>query len=138
MSNFRLRHPNIWGQYSTLRSWRTPWYLLTIAESKARANASNFFFSPSLKNLSCPIKNLMTDFLVSGMYRSLKLDSKEFQKKSYQVGIKPSGKRLRPEGAIEPRHEISNNAVYATSKCTDQPPHTRSLIRAFPTRLNIL
>ena len=39
---------------------------------------------------------------------------------------------------IEPRHEISNNVVCATSKGSDQPAHTRSLIRAFASRLNIL
>ena len=38
----------------------------------------------------------------------------------------------------EPRHEISNNVVCATSKASDQPAHTRSLIRAFASRLNIL
>ena len=31
----------------------------------------------------------------------------------------------------EPRHGISNNVVCATSKASDQPAHTRSLIRAF-------
>ena len=31
----------------------------------------------------------------------------------------------------EPRHEISNNVVCATSKGSDQPSHMRSLIRAF-------
>ena len=38
----------------------------------------------------------------------------------------------------EPRHEISNNVVCATSKGSDQPAHTRSLIRAFAGRLNVL
>ena len=38
----------------------------------------------------------------------------------------------------EPRHEISNNVVCATSKASDKPVHTRSLIRAFASRLNIL
>ena len=38
----------------------------------------------------------------------------------------------------EPRHEISNNVVCATSKGSDQPAHTRSLIRAFAGRLHIL
>ena len=38
----------------------------------------------------------------------------------------------------EPRHEISNNVVCATSKGSDQPAHTRGLIRAFARRLNIL
>ena len=36
----------------------------------------------------------------------------------------------------EPRHEISNNVICATSKDSDQPGHTRSLIRAFSSRLN--
>ena len=39
---------------------------------------------------------------------------------------------------IEPVHEISNNVVFATSKASDQPAHTRSLIRAFASRLSIL
>ena len=40
--------------------------------------------------------------------------------------------------ANEPVHEISNNVVCATSKSSDQPAHTRSLIRAFARRLNII
>ena len=39
---------------------------------------------------------------------------------------------------FEPRHEISNNVVCATSKGSDQPAHTRSLIRAFASGMNIL
>ena len=39
---------------------------------------------------------------------------------------------------IGPRHKVSNNVVCATSKSSDQPAHTRSLIRAFARRLNIL
>ena len=38
----------------------------------------------------------------------------------------------------EPMHEISNNVVCATSKASDQPAHTRSLIRAFASRSSIL
>ena len=38
----------------------------------------------------------------------------------------------------EPVHEISNNVVCATSKVSDQPAHTRSLIRAFASGLSIL
>ena len=38
----------------------------------------------------------------------------------------------------EPVHEISNNVVCATSKASDQPAHTCSLIRAFASRLSIL
>ena len=40
--------------------------------------------------------------------------------------------------AYEPWHEISNNLVCATSRGSDQPAHTRRLIRAFAGRLNIL
>ena len=39
---------------------------------------------------------------------------------------------------FEPRHDISNNVVCATSKASDPPAHTRSLIRAFASSLNIL
>ena len=39
---------------------------------------------------------------------------------------------------LEPRHEISNNVVCATSKASDQPAHTRRLIRGFASRLSIL
>ena len=39
---------------------------------------------------------------------------------------------------IEPQHKISNNVVCATSKGSDQPVHTCSLIRAFACHLNIL
>ena len=39
---------------------------------------------------------------------------------------------------FEPVHEISNNVVCVTSKASDRTAHTRSLIRAFPSRLSIL
>ena len=39
---------------------------------------------------------------------------------------------------FEPRHEISNIIVCATSKGSDQPAHTCRLIRAFASLLNIL
>ena len=35
-------------------------------------------------------------------------------------------------------HEISNNVACATSKASDQPAHTRSLIRAFASRLSMI
>ena len=38
----------------------------------------------------------------------------------------------------EPVHEISNNVVCRSIKASDQPAHTRSLIRAFASRLSIL
>ena len=48
------------------------------------------------------------------------------------------GKNCSTEGKFEPVHEISNNVVCSTSKASDQPAHTRNLIRAFASRLNIL
>ena len=45
---------------------------------------------------------------------------------------------VQAKSIYEPRHEISNNVVCATSKASDQPAHTRSLIRAFASRLHIL
>ena len=38
----------------------------------------------------------------------------------------------------EPRYEISNNVLCATNKGSHKPAHTRSLIRAFASRLTIL
>ena len=38
----------------------------------------------------------------------------------------------------EPVHEFSNNVVCAINKASDQPAHTRSLIRAFAGRLRII
>ena len=39
---------------------------------------------------------------------------------------------------IKPVHDIYKNVVCATSKASDQPAQTRSLIRAFASRLSIL
>ena len=38
---------------------------------------------------------------------------------------------------VEQVDEISNNVVYATSKASNQPAHTRSLTRAFAGRLSV-
>ena len=46
--------------------------------------------------------------------------------------------QLKDLSIYEPWHEISNNVVCETSKASDQPAHTRSLIRAFASRFNIL
>ena len=50
------------------------------------------------------------------------------------------GNVLSNRDSIEygPAHEISNNVVCVTSKASDQPAQTRSLIRAFASRLSIL
>ena len=64
-----------------------------------------------------------------------------------QTFLKDSVKRLNmiqytaflsSQRIYEPLHGISNNVVCAASKSSDQPAHTHSLIRAFPSRLNVL
>ena len=42
------------------------------------------------------------------------------------------------EALLKSWHGISNKVVCATSKASDQPAHTRSLIRAIASGLNIL
>ena len=54
--------------------------------------------------------------------------------KQSAIGICETNKRC----THELRHEISNNVVCVTRKSSDQPGHTRSLIRAFASCLNIL
>ena len=44
-----------------------------------------------------------------------------------EIKIEMSQLGERPLYNNEPRHEISNNVVCATSKASDQPAHTRSL-----------
>ena len=51
---------------------------------------------------------------------------------------RPTEQMLKNTKFNEPWHGISNNVVCATSKASDQPAHTRSLIRAFASRLHIL
>ena len=53
-------------------------------------------------------------------------------------GIKKEGHEVHECTIIEPVHEISNNVVCATSKASDQPAHTHSLIRAFASHLSII
>ena len=55
-----------------------------------------------------------------------------------QQGHAHSGNEQNAYNIIEPAHEISNNVDFATSKASDQPAHTCSLIRAFLSHLNIL
>ena len=45
---------------------------------------------------------------------------------------------IQAKTRYEQRQDISNNVVCATSKASDQPAHTYSLIKAFASRLNIL
>ena len=67
------------------------------------------------------------------------------EKSTLLQSARPCISRLRSLNSLrslrklhEPRHEISNTVVCATSKGSDQPAHTRSLIRAFASHLNIL
>ena len=102
------------------------------------AGARNFIFSlvrvkPRKTHVRMSIRT-MTEKLLTQMYR-IKTNLKQTKKlESKMVNIfLPIGFNIN-----EPRHEISNNVVCATSKASDQPAHMRSLIRAFASRLNIL
>ena len=71
------------------------------------------------------------------------LCSHYFSPKDVSVGVSSDVALVLQPGLkvkikYEPRHEISNNGVYATSKASDQPAQTRSLIRAYASRLSIL
>ena len=57
-----------------------------------------------------------------------------------QANITGPFQHVHPRSLVtfEPWHGISNNLICATSKTSDQPAHTRSLIRAFAGRLDIL
>ena len=72
-----------------------------------------------------------TIFFIEKISFSLKLFSGHFYGQSFI-------KTVRGPFKNEPVREISNNVVCATSKASDQPAHTRSLIRAFASRLSIL
>ena len=83
-------------------------------------------------------------FTVKYKYKFLK--NPEFPKGCVSTGVRLVLIPVRLSGywclivsiIIEPVHEISNNVVCATTKASDQPAHTRSLIRAFASRLSIL
>ena len=64
-------------------------------------------------------------------YQQTILADKEFKQRTCVYAI---SRKLE----FEPVHEISNNVACATSKASDQPAHTRSLIRAFACRLSFL
>ena len=69
----------------------------------------------------------------------LKCVSSEVEIISFPKILSPLGEGIVASvNAIEPVIEISNNVVCATSKASDQPAHTCSLIRAFASRLSIL
>ena len=61
-----------------------------------------------------------------------------FEKSNFEKKIRIMKHYTAYKQLIGPPHKISNNVVCATSKASDQPVHTRSWIRAFAGRLNIL
>ena len=63
-----------------------------------------------------------------------------FRETRIQIPLKADHYRSARERPFinEPRHEISNYVVCATSKDSDQPAHTRILIRAVASRFHIL
>ena len=87
-------------------------------------------------------KSILSDSLMSKPRTTVQvkfLHYKDYQF-YYKNDIRDWGQSTLHVGAdtYEPVHEISNNLVCATSIASDQPAHTRSLIRAFASRLSIL
>ena len=64
-----------------------------------------------------------------------RLSADECDQSVKQFGLSRSGATLTLN---EPQHNFSYKVVCATSKASDQPVHTRSLIRAFASHLNII
>ena len=79
-------------------------------------------------------KNLLVAYF--GMHTVSNSNVEGFSKKNTLGHCRAESKRKG--SIIEPVHEISNNLVCATSKSSDQHAHTRSLIRAFASRLSFL
>ena len=70
---------------------------------------------------------------------SLKLLSGDFYGQSFIKTVRGPLQGLTVHVHVyEPQHEISNNVICVTSKCSDQPAHTLSLIKAFAGHLTIL
>ena len=89
--------------------------------------------SPSFEHLVCPMPHTNFHFNTRMSRKSISQHGPH----GLDVALSTLVKIIRTF-KFEPRHEISNNVVCATSKASDQPAHTRSLIRAFASRLNIL
>ena len=73
-----------------------------------------------------------SDPSLCALYAELKLQNLYMDSaKTHISGESRQTSRLTRVIAFEPWHEIFNNVVCATSKGSDQPAHTRRLIRAF-------
>ena len=87
-----------------------------------------------------PLSNLVyfREILILITYASVKYSDDSVQsRQSLHCSHTKEGAEMNAQ-AKSHFHEISNNVVCATSKDLDQPAHTRSLIIAFASRLNIL
>ena len=81
------------------------------------------------------------DFFQNKLFQNIPLETvcKGYQEMTkLQLARKESKDSEESKNTFEQQHEISNNVVCGTSKGSDQPAHTHSLIRAFASRLNIL
>ena len=87
----------------------------------------------SIKGMFCSVLQLYLHHLLQFLYVSYRFFL-------LSLLVSPTCNRRLAHNIIEPVHEISNNLVHvcATNKASDQPAHTRSLIRAFASRLSIL
>ena len=91
------------------------------------------FFTPNSNN-KCELRSLklVTTSLLGPLLWSLLVKASEFHISCCCLDF------LQNANTYEQWHGISKSVECATSKASDQLAHTRSLIRAFASRLNIL
>ena len=110
---------------------------------------NNIILKELAKSIYFPLSGLFNASLIKGQVRALwkqanvtsihkKNDPSDITSYIIISLLSTVGKVLEKMLTNEPRHEISINVVCATSKASDQPAHTRNLIRTFASRLNIL
>ena len=80
---------------------------------------------------------IATNVIFEAFNKNIQAEGKFHDHVTIHLGSKPYSCTHIIFPIIEPPHEITNTVVCATSKGSDQPAHTRSLIRAFASRLNI-
>ena len=98
------------------------------------------YFQNWHKNVRWPIRNFAQCIYIRALQASKIMTCHDFMKrvKIFWLWLSELCFFQMKRPTNEPRHDISNNVVCATSKGSDQPAHTRSLIRAFASRLTIL
>ena len=96
-------------------------------------------YVPGIRKKNYAIKNSLNDLQLPPGSKNMHFLTDKWSEKdcNYQNDLK-SLKNTEAEIKYEPVYEIPNNVECAISKTSDQPAHTRCLIRACASRLSIL